>query len=187
MGIEATIDLLKKLKKGDTSARDRLLIRYLPILKQWAHRRLPVYSRDLQETDDLVQNTLIRALSHLDTFEYRREGAFLAYLRQILLNTLRDEARRVARRPVKQSLEEAIDSPSLVVQSVGAETMAAYESALSTLPEVQREAVVLRVEFGYSFQEIAEAVGSPSTDAARMMVTRALARLAQVMDERTSG
>ena len=49
------------------------------------------------------------------------------------------------------------------------------------LGERDREAVILRVEFGYSHEEIAEAIGSPSANAARMTVARALVRLAEEM------
>jgi len=48
----------------------------------------------------------------------------------------------------------------------------------------QRSAVVLRVELGLGYREIADAIGSPSDNAARMTVTRAIERMAEVMDER---
>ena len=44
-----------------------------------------------------------------------------------------------------------------------------------------REAVLLRFEFGFSFQEIAEATERPSADAARVAVKRALAALATLL------
>ena len=62
--------------------------------------------------------------------------------------------------------------------------MQAYEAALAELSDAQQEAVILRVEFGYTFSEIAEATGSPSANAARMTVARALVRLGEAMDVR---
>jgi DNA-directed RNA polymerase specialized sigma24 family protein len=56
-----------------------------------------------------------------------------------------------------------------------------YEAALATLGDVEREAVIGRIELGCSYQEIAALVDKPSADAARMMVTRALAKLAEIM------
>jgi DNA-directed RNA polymerase specialized sigma24 family protein len=56
-------------------------------------------ARDLRDTDDLVQDTLLRAFKRLETFENRGEGAFLAYLRQSLLNAIRDDLRRAVTRP----------------------------------------------------------------------------------------
>lgn len=181
--LETTLDLLERTRAGDSRARERLVSRFLPILRNWATGRLPGGARDLAETDDLVQITLVRALDHIDRFEHRGEGAFLAYLRRILLNSMRDEIRRTSRRPAKEVLSDRLDDPGLVVQALGSDTIEAYEKALATLPEVQQQAVMLRIEFGYSHQEIAQAIGSPSANAARMMITRALVRLAEVMDE----
>jgi DNA-directed RNA polymerase specialized sigma24 family protein len=41
----------------------------------------------------------------------------------------------------------------------------------------------MRVEMGFTYAEIAEALGGPSANAARMLVTRALVRMAEAMDE----
>jgi DNA-directed RNA polymerase specialized sigma24 family protein len=54
-----------------------------------------------------------------------------------------------------------------------------YESALERLTPEQREAVIMRIEMGLSHQEVADALGAPSADAARMIVARALAHLAE--------
>ena len=68
-------------------------------------------------------------------------------------------------------------------QSIGREAVEAYEAALASLPEDKQEAVILRLEFGMSYQEIAEAVGAKTANAARMMVARSLIRLAELLDE----
>jgi DNA-directed RNA polymerase specialized sigma24 family protein len=93
--LESTTSLLQQVAAGDDQARERLCQHFLPILSRWAHGRLPDYARDLSETQDLVQAALIRALDHVEDFESLREGAFLAYLRKILLNNIRMEIRRV--------------------------------------------------------------------------------------------
>jgi RNA polymerase sigma-70 factor (ECF subfamily) len=69
----------------------------------------------------------------------------------------------------------------MVEQAVGRERLAAYERALAKLPEKKRNAVIMRVEFGMSFEEIATELARPSANAARMMVTRALDELATSM------
>lgn len=183
--LESTMILLERLKAGDESAREILLARYLPILRRWAHGRLPARARDLSDTDDLVQVTLIRALSHMDRFAVRREGAFLAYLRAVLLNALRDELRRASRRPDHavplESVAETV--PSRIEATVGRDTLESYEEALAKLGVEQREAVILRVEFGYTYAEIADAMGKPSMNAARMVVVRALRKIVDGMNE----
>jgi RNA polymerase sigma factor (sigma-70 family) len=171
------------VRQGDVRARERLAARYLVPLRRFAHGRLPAHARGLVDTDDLVQVTVIRALEQVETFEPRREGAFLAYLRQTLLNQVRDEARRVARRPAQGELPETLADPgrSPLEETIGKEAMERYETALGRLNDEQRESVVLRLELGYSYSEIAEALDRPTDNAARMLVTRALAKLAEEM------
>ncbi|MEO7135421.1 MAG: sigma factor-like helix-turn-helix DNA-binding protein [Vicinamibacterales bacterium] len=65
--------------------------------------------------------------------------------------------------------------------AIGQETVESYEAALNRLLPEEREAIVTRVEFGLSFAGVAEVLGKPSPDAARMAVVRALVRLAEEM------
>jgi len=185
----ATAILISRAREGDTDAREELFARFLPVLRAWAHRRLPANARDLNETADLVQITLLRALNHLETFESRGEGAFLAYLRAILLNVIRQEVRRSNRRGVHESLHETLVSPyaSMVERSIGVDQLERYQRALAGLPEEKQHAVLLRIEFGYSYAQIAEALDKPSADAARMMVVRALEELVSTIDRDGKG
>jgi RNA polymerase sigma-70 factor, ECF subfamily len=183
LGLESTAALLERIRMGDESAQARLVSRYLPILKRLAHGRLPARARDLSDTDDLVQVTLIRALEHVETFEVRREGAFLAYMRRILVNQIRDEIRRVSRRPDRVDLGDDVPGigPSPLEEAIGTETAERYEVALERLTDEQKEAIILRLELGFNYQQIADALGHGSSNAARMMVTRALVRLSKIM------
>ncbi|MEM1091708.1 MAG: sigma-70 family RNA polymerase sigma factor [Pseudomonadota bacterium] len=178
-----TTQLIRLYRDGDSAARDRLVERYLPLMRQWAHGRLPAYVRDLSETDDLVQVTFMRALNKLDSFEAEKPGAFLAYLRAILMNVLRDEIRRLTRRPNQLPLtEERIASEvSVVENAVGGELMSAYEDSLSKLPEEKRVAIIMRIEFGMTYEEIARELERSSANSTRMMIVRALAELAENM------
>jgi tetratricopeptide (TPR) repeat protein len=56
-----------------------------------------------------------------------------------------------------------------------------YERALASLKDDEREAIVLRVELGLDYEEMAAQLGKPTADAARMAVKRAIARLAHEM------
>jgi len=181
---ENTGILLGRIRAGDRRAREALFARYLPVLKRWAHQRLPSHSRDMRDTDDLVQDTLIRAFGRLDTFEHRGEGAFLAYLRQILLNAIRDEVRSAVARPRREPLEESVPQPgpSVIEEVIGRERLERFERALLALEPKLREAIILRIEFGFSHQQVAEAIGKPTADAARMTVSRALVQLAREMN-----
>lgn len=181
--LESTATLLRLVRAGDLDARERLFAAYLPILSRWAHGRLPSQARDLAETSDLVQVTLMAAFKRIGEFTPHGEGAFLAYLRRILLNEIKDEVKRKSRHPTGETLNEAVPNqvPSTVERVVGNDALQRFDQALERLSEQQRQAVILRLEFGFTFKEIASAMEFPSTDAARMAVSRALVRLAEVM------
>ena len=181
--IDSSVDLLIKAQSGDGDALDRLLARYLPRLRRWASGRLPSSARTMMDTGDLVQDAVISALRHLNTLEIRTDGALLVYLRKSVNNRIIDAYRRAGRRPERLELPE--DAPASDTSPfdavVGAEAVDRYDAALLRLTEDERRAIVLRVELGYDYSELAAELGKPSVDAARMAVTRAIARLAREM------
>lgn len=181
--LETTLDLVELTQRGDFAARDRLMRRYLPLLTRWTHGRLPVGARDLNDTADLVQTALLRAFQALPSFVSEGNGAFFGFLRTIVLNLLRDEVRRLTRRPLSVELPEEIadTQASPMSRAVTLETLRAYEFAVRNLDESDRDIVIMRVELGLSHQDIAEMTGCPTPNAARMRVARALARLAEQM------
>jgi RNA polymerase sigma-70 factor (ECF subfamily) len=183
---ETTQTLLIQVRSGDDDALNRLYARYLPVLTRWARGRIPASIRGLATTDDVVQNTLLGALRGVREFEPRHDGAFFAWLRRILDNKIRDLIRRAQVRPSGSPPgEEIVDrSPSPLERAIGTEKLRAYERALEALPEGQAEAVIMRVEFGMTYAEIAEELESPSANATRMMISRALMRMAEAMDDR---
>ena len=146
---------------------------------------MPARARDLSDTDDIVQITLMRAIAHIADIRASRPGAFLAYLRNTLLNYIRDELRRVVRRPEGAELHDEMedeDKPSLVDEMIGLDRLETYEKALARLPKRQQELVIFRVEFGLDYHEIAAEVGS-TPDAVRVMLSRALSVIAKDMDD----
>jgi RNA polymerase sigma-70 factor (ECF subfamily) len=180
---ESSINLLARVREGDAEALNRLIARHLPPLQRWARGRLPRGIRDLEDTADLVQETVIQALKHLDRFEYRREGALQAYLRQAVYNRIRMEFRKKRSRPGRAELvvEPEDQAASPLEEAVGRETLDRYERALARLKPEDREAVITRMDLEGSYAELAAALGKPSADAARMAVVRALLRLAEEM------
>lgn len=182
--VDTTLDLVERAKSGDRDAVNLLFARFLPSLRRWATGRLPRWTRDLMDTDDLVQETVMRAVKRIGAFECRHEGALQAYLRQAIVNRIRDEVRRRSRSPELAGLDDnqADHAPSPLEDAIGAEALERYEAALTRLRPEEREAIVARVEMDCSYQQIAQALGKTSSDAARMAVSRALLRLAQEMN-----
>jgi RNA polymerase sigma-70 factor (ECF subfamily) len=180
---EASVQLIRRAQAGDEDALNQLLARYLPRLKRWATGRLPQWARDLADTHDLVQETVIRAFRRMEHFEPRGDGALQAYLRQILANRIREELRRAGRRPAAATLDEdqPDDSASPLERSIGQQAVERYERALERLRPQDREAIVTRVELGCTYEEVAVALGKPTANAARSAVQRAMLRLIDEM------
>ncbi len=178
---ESTFYLIERARAGDQDAVERLFTRHLRPLQRWISGRLPNWARDLADTDDLVQDTLLQTFKKIGDFEPRRVGALQAYLRQAVLNRLRDEVRRKGRQPEIGDLEgvelESVQSP--LEQAIGREAVERYERALERLKPEEREAIIARVEMGYSYEELAQVLGKPTADAARKAAQRALVRLAE--------
>ncbi len=181
--LESSVELFRRAKDGQEQALDDLIRRYLPAFRAWATHRFPRYARDVMDTDDLVQDTLLHTIQHVRDFEPRRDGALQAYLRQALKNRIRDAIRRYQRRgsPVTIDTKQPDVRPSPLEETIGQEALERYEAALARLDESEREAIVARVELRQSWEEVALVLDKPSADAARKAVTRALRRLAEEM------
>lgn len=185
---EETLELLRRAREGDGDALNALMARYLPRLQRWASGRLPAWARDLANTDDVVQDTVLHSLNRLGEFEVRREGALQAYLRQAVYNRIKDEMRRASRRPPVGQLDVQHPGagPSPLEEAIGQEMTDRYEKALGQLRPDDREAIIVRVELGGSYKDVAVALDKPTVDAARVAVARALVRLAEAMRDESA-
>jgi RNA polymerase sigma factor (sigma-70 family) len=137
----------------------------------------------MADSQDLVQETLAQTFQRVDRFESRGDGALYAYLRQAILNRIRDELRREKRQRAPGDLDSATPDQgrSPLEEAIGREAIDRYERALATLDQEDREAVVARIELGYTHQEIAVLLGKPTANATRMAIERAIVRLAREM------
>ncbi len=179
--------LLERAVRGDRSAVDELFARFLPRMRRWTRGRLPRWARGVIDTSDLVQDTLLHAFTRITAFEPRGDGALRAYLRQAVENRIRDELRRIARRPAVDNLDTDNEvpggGPSPLDRAIDDQTWARYLSALKRLNPRERRLIVGRAELGYSFAQLAYIDGRASPDAARMALKRALVRLASEMGD----
>jgi RNA polymerase sigma-70 factor (ECF subfamily) len=177
-------ELVRRFQAGEDHALNQLWARYLPRLTRWASGRLPKLSRSDTNTDDLIQETFVRSLAHLRTLRPEDGRSLFAYFRKIVLNQIRDHARRAHLHARQKELEpegHAAAEPSPLEQLMGKEVVQRYERALSTLSEDEQHLVIAFVELRCTDREIAELFEKPSVDAARMARNRAVARLAGVM------
>lgn len=173
--------------------------RYLLLI---ANRELDIQLRAKLGASDVVQETMLKAQRSFEGFAGSSEGELRAWLRTILLNSVRDAARRYqsgGKRDIRRERElhavlsdqgEAAsfsqpESPSR--QLMAAEQAASLRAALLRLPEDYRQVILLRNIERLSFQEIGEQM-QRSNEAARKLWVRAVDRLRELLgagNERT--
>lgn len=122
----------------------------VPALRRYAR----ALTRNAETADDLVQDTLVRALRSEHLFH---GGEIRSWLFTILTNLNRNRLRSLARRPVTASLAEN-DAADFAGPESGQRDI---ERALDMLVEDQRDALLLVVLEGLSYREIAEVHGVP--------------------------
>jgi RNA polymerase sigma-70 factor, ECF subfamily len=122
----------------------------IPALRRYAR----ALTRDAELADDLVQDTLVRALRSEHLFH---GGDIRSWLYTILTNLNRNRLRSLARRPTITALGDN-DAPDLAGPEVGARDI---ERALDALVEDQRAALLLVVLEGLTYREVAEVQGVP--------------------------
>jgi RNA polymerase sigma-70 factor, ECF subfamily len=183
--LEATVELILKVQEGDETACEILVNRYWRRLKQFAHSRLPRYLRSITDTDDIVQDALVKTFRRLRHFDCRHSGALLAYLRQAVLNRIVDEVRSASRRGASVAVTDSqvAQTPSPLARVLGKESAARYRAALLRLRVRDRQLVVLRLQQGLSYEAIAQQLQIVSPEAARTACARAMLRLASAVNE----
>jgi RNA polymerase sigma-70 factor (ECF subfamily) len=163
---ESSFTLLRRARAGDNDALTELIERYWPRLRAWASGRLPPTLGSVRDSGDLVHNAILQALMNVDSLGIHTEAGLLDYLRASV-----NQAIVIA----------AVASTSPLDATIGTGTIERYERALAALRDQDRQAVILRVEFGLTYEEIATHLNESSIFRARVVVTRAIARLAAAM------
>lgn len=182
---DTSFELVRRACAGDKIAENQLAERYLPRLNKWARGRLPRGARAAMETGDLVQEVFMRAVRHFPRFAPRHEGSFPAFLRKILENRLHDLGRTQKRRPQPDPLESGVDAPSSDLspfdEALGGEERARFDAAFSKLAVEDQDLIFMRMELGFSYEDIAVMLGRSTPNAVRVAARRALLRLAREM------
>ena len=194
-----TQHLIALAKDGDESALDQLCRVYSERVRWIVRLRMGGELRSKLESMDLAQDVFISALRDLGNFTYKNEGDFLRWLSKIAENRLRDNLDRLhadkrdIRKEVRLKSYEPttgdsfvaalgpIDTTTPSVIMSRREDLAKLAKAIDALTSEYKEVIVLTKIEGLSYKEIAESLGK-SSDAVRMLVSRAMAVLSGVFE-----
>jgi RNA polymerase sigma-70 factor, ECF subfamily len=180
---DSTLHVLDRARQGDRSAARILIERAVPPLRRWTRGRLPRHARAGVDTEDVVQDAVVNTLKRERRFQYRTVEALRGYLRAAVINRIRDLIRGSRRRGTVVAVDDEVivsGDVSPLERAIHRERLDEFLVALQRLRPADRQAIVWRVELGYSVAEIARRLGK-SDAAAAMTVSRALARLATEM------
>jgi RNA polymerase sigma-70 factor (ECF subfamily) len=156
----------------DPALRDQILAA-IPSLRAFAIS----LSGNVDRADDLVQETILRALANIHSFQ---PGTNLpAWLFTILRNLFRSEYRKRRR-----EVEDADGSFAQTLKSnpdqIGRIEFQEFRQALAELPSDQREALILVGASGFSYEEAAD-ICECAVGTIKSRVNRARSRLAKLL------
>ncbi len=191
------LELIASARGGNATDLGKLVSLYRQYLHSIADVQMHRQLRRRVSSSDIVQETLIKAVFHFEQFRGQTEQELVAWLRKILVNSIRTSIereiatqRRDLRREVSihemsdaaddssgnlnRNLLSTVPSPTEVVEHQ--EQLASIEDQLTLLPESYRQVLVWRNLEGIEFEEIATRMGR-SVNAVRVLWARALRRL----------
>ena len=168
------VELVAGLRAGDDRAATRLVERHAAVVARFLYSA----GADRSDLDDLVQETFIRAFRRIES--WRGESAFRSWLFAIAANLRRDALR--TGKGIRWLALEAHDAPTSATPDVELEADEAAErirAGVATLPPMQREVFLRRVQTGEDYETIAKALGT-SAGAARVHYHHAVKRLKEL-------
>ena len=166
---ESDLELVNRVKSGDTSAFDLLVIKY----QRRVIRLISRMVRDPVEVEDIAQESFLKAYRAIPQF--RGDSAFYTWLYRIAVNTAKNYLFSRGRRPIPVSelnsnseegesfeLHAVTDNSDTPEGSmVGMQIAEAVNRAVEKLPNELKTAVTLRELEGLSYEEISEAMNCP--------------------------
>ena len=197
--VDKTQHLVAMVRGGDESALNQLCNVYGPRVHWIIRLRMGKELRSKLESMDIVQDTLIHALSGLDDFTYKNEGDFIRWLSTIAENVLRGNLKKLhaGKRDIRREVpldgygpttgsrlvvnRGPIDATTPSVIMSRKEDLARIEKAIDQLKPEYREVIILTKIERLTYKEISERLGK-SNDAVRKLISRAILALANVFE-----
>jgi len=169
--------LIVAAQRGDRPAFARLVEHYWDRLYRWLYH----LAHDQHAAEDLVQETFLKAFAGLKKFQAGTN--FGAWLFRIAHNNFANQCRASARRrePLPDDLPDSQHGP--LDRAISTEALQDVARAINRLPTEFRAALLLRVEEGLSFRQIAEVLDL-TEETARWRVFKARQKLLSVLAPR---
>jgi RNA polymerase sigma-70 factor (ECF subfamily) len=168
-------DWIRAAQSGDRSAFAQLVDRYWDRLYRWLYH----LTRDRHTAEDLTQETFLKTLAAIRSF--RPGSNFRAWVFRIGHNNFVNQKRsdRRTKHPLPDDAA-GLESSGPVHAAEDREALELVAKAVTELPSDFRAALLLRVEEGLSFREVAKVLGT-TEETARWRVFKARQKLMKVL------
>ncbi len=165
------------MKDGDYITMDEIIASTWEPLYRYIYFKV----QNREEAEEILQETYVKALSHSRKNE-TKPGNYLAYLKTIALNIVRDRWRRRRLRGIDADLE-SVDPVYITAEdhTEASNQRIWVENAMSKLSSEQRQVLELRILKGYSVAETAKMMNK-SESAVRVLQYRSLQTLANILE-----
>lgn len=185
-------DLLEAARRGDAAALRELLVRHTHVLRTYVRLHGNAALRARESSSDIVQSVCRECLEDLGAFSFRGEPEFRKWLFQKAMAKLVDRHRYWNAQRRDRTREQGMPAEDLRASfltvsqaAIRTEDLAALERCFDELPADYREVLVAAKLVGQTYAEIAADTGR-TEGAVRMLLHRAMARLARLMDDRSA-
>tara|TARA_Y100001970_G_scaffold280786_1_gene390349 strand:- start:2214 stop:2795 length:582 start_codon:yes stop_codon:yes gene_type:complete len=157
-------ELISKFQCGDVGAYNELVCRYKDRLLNFIYR----YLNDIDRSEDLVQDTLIKLYTHKNS--YKEIAKFSTWLYTIAANLARTELRKIKRRKTFSITELSYEDREFIISdsddNIGDEDLRRsfeknIQNALLELPDDFKTIIILRDIQELSYDDISRIVGVP--------------------------
>ena len=172
-GGEMCVDscLIERVKGGDEIAFSELVVKYRPVLLKYCYH----YTKDFQTSEDIVQESLVKAFWKISSFEGR--SSFKNWLFKITINNMRNKLRKksllfINLETLNSFLVEAKSEKILLEKQL----KTILDKQIEDLPSKQKQALKMRIFDDLSFKEISKVMGCPY-DTAKANYRHGLLRL----------
>lgn len=170
MSKKTDLELVQDVRGGNTESFGELVDRHERFLKKVILRM----TRDPELTEDIVQESLIKAFRRLGLFEGR--SSFRSWMYQITVNTARNRFRKMNREVLPDQPVDSAVNAGVEEHVMALDVRALLIKEIERLPERQKEALQLRIYEDLSFKEIADLMNCPY-DTAKANYRHALMKL----------
>lgn len=189
MAIDMEKTIIKKAKKGNKDAFEKLIINYEKRVYNIAYQ---MFGNE-HDANDMAQEVFIKVYKSLDKFNFK--SSFATWIHRITVNTCIDEYRKKKKNYQIESMDETMEQKDGVVhkqfvdksltpeeKAIKNENIKFIRESINELKEEHKMIIILRDIKGYSYDDIADILDI-SIGTVKSRISRARSTLKKIIKE----